>query len=36
MEFKNKQFDGRYEISGIDIYNEGELFKGVLYFPPES
>lgn len=35
MEFKNKQFDGPYEVSGIDIYNDGELFKGLLYFPPK-
>ena len=36
MEFKEKQYDGPYEVSGIDIYNDGELFKGVLYYPPES
>ncbi len=36
MEFKEKQYDGPYEVSGIDIYNNGELFKGVLYYPPES
>ena len=36
MEFKEKQFDGPYEVAGIDITNEGETFKGVLYFPPVS
>ena len=36
MEFKEKQFDGPYEVAGINITNEGELFKGIVYFPPES
>ncbi|MFW9999320.1 MAG: alpha/beta hydrolase family protein [Candidatus Hodarchaeota archaeon] len=36
MEFKNKQFDGSYEVATIDIYNNNELFKGILYYPPVS
>ncbi len=36
MEFKNKQFDGPYEVASLDIYNEDELFKGMLYYPPVS
>ena len=36
MEFKEKQFDGPYEVSGVDLRVENQLFKGVLYFPPES
>jgi pimeloyl-ACP methyl ester carboxylesterase len=36
LEFKEKQFDGPYEVAGIDITNERELFKGVVYFPPKS
>ncbi len=41
MEFKEKQFDNLsgpsfYEVAGIDITNDGEIFKGVVYFPPES
>lgn len=34
MEFKEKQFDGPYEVIEIDINNKGEIFKGLLYFPP--
>ena len=36
LEFKDKQFDGPYEVAGIDIKNEGDKFKGVVYFPPTS
>lgn len=36
MEFKNRQFDGPYEVASLDIYNKDELFKGVLYYPPVS
>ena len=36
MEFKEKQYDGPYEVAGMDITNQGETFKGVIYFPPES
>ena len=35
MEFKEKQFDGPYEVIEIDINNRGEIFKGLLYFPPD-
>ncbi len=34
--FESKQFDGPFEVSGIEIKNEGEIFRGVLYFPPTS
>ncbi|MFX0032724.1 MAG: alpha/beta hydrolase family protein [Candidatus Hermodarchaeota archaeon] len=36
MEFKEKQYDGPYEISEVEIENEGQIFRGLLYFPPES
>lgn len=36
MEFKNKQFDGPYEVASLDIYIEDELCKGMLYYPPVS
>jgi len=36
LEFKDKQFDGPYEVAGVDLQIEDQLFKGVLYFPPES
>ena len=35
MEFKEKQFDGLYEVIEIEIDNKG-VFKGLLYLPPES
>lgn len=36
MEFKEKQYDGPYEISEIEIENKGQIFRGILYYPPES
>ncbi len=36
MEFTEKQLDGPYEVCGVDIQNQGELLKGLLYFPPKS
>ncbi|MFX1496097.1 MAG: alpha/beta hydrolase family protein [Promethearchaeota archaeon] len=36
MEFKEKQYDGTYEISEVEIQNEGQIIRGILYFPPES
>ena len=36
MKFKEKQFDGPYEVIGVEIDNKGEIFKGLTYFPPES
>ncbi|MFX0017751.1 MAG: alpha/beta hydrolase family protein [Promethearchaeota archaeon] len=36
MEFKDKQYDGPYEVSEIEIHNEGQIFKGILYFPREN
>lgn len=35
LEFKDKQYDGPYEVSEIEIHNEGQIFKGILYFPRE-
>ena len=34
MEFKEKEYDGPYEVCGLDMYCEDELFNGVLYYPP--
>jgi alpha/beta superfamily hydrolase len=31
-----KIYDGPYEVSGIEIENNGQIFKGMLYFPPEE
>lgn len=36
LEFKDKQYDGPYEVSEIEIHNEGQIFKGILYFPRED
>jgi len=36
LEFKEKQFDGPYEVIEVEINNKGEIFKGLLYLPPES
>ncbi|MFX0035428.1 MAG: alpha/beta hydrolase family protein [Candidatus Hermodarchaeota archaeon] len=36
MEFKNKQFDGLYEVSEIQINNDGQIIRGLLYFPPQK
>jgi len=36
LEFKEKQFDGPYEVVEVEINNKGEIFKGLLYLPPES
>ncbi|MFO8017402.1 MAG: hypothetical protein R6U96_02105 [Promethearchaeia archaeon] len=37
MEFEDRerQFDGPYEVSEIQIKIDGELLRGVLYFPPQ-
>ncbi|MBY9015412.1 MAG: alpha/beta hydrolase [Candidatus Lokiarchaeota archaeon] len=35
MEFKEKQYDGNYEVSEVEFYNENQLFNGLLYFPPD-
>jgi len=35
LEFKRKQYDGPYEVSEVEIQNEGEIFRGLLYFPPK-
>jgi pimeloyl-ACP methyl ester carboxylesterase len=36
MEFKEKQYDGIYEISAVEFQNENQIFRGLLYFPHES
>lgn len=39
MNDKNKfdpQYDGPYEVSALELQIEGEVFKGVVYFPPET
>ncbi|UCD01971.1 MAG: alpha/beta fold hydrolase [Promethearchaeota archaeon] len=36
MEFEIKQYDGPYEVAGLEISNEGEMLNGLIYFPPKS
>lgn len=36
MEFKNKQYDGPFEVSEIEIYISGDKLRGILYFPPDE
>jgi hypothetical protein len=36
MEFKNKIYDGNFEVAEVSIENEGQIFRGMLYFPPEK
>jgi pimeloyl-ACP methyl ester carboxylesterase len=36
LEFKNKEFDGVYEVYEVQINNEGQIFRGLLYFPAEK
>lgn len=36
MEFKNKEFDGEYEVTEVQINNKGQTFRGLLYFPAEK
>ena len=36
MEFKEKQYDGLYEVSELEFHIKNQFFKGLLYFPPES
>jgi len=35
MEFSEKQYDGPYEVLGVEITIQGEILKGLLYFPPK-
>ena len=35
LNFKEKQFDGPYEVIEVQINNDGERFRGILYFPPK-
>lgn len=30
------QYDGPYEVSAVELQNDGEVFKGMVYFPPET
>ncbi|MFX0057751.1 MAG: alpha/beta hydrolase family protein [Candidatus Hodarchaeota archaeon] len=36
MDFKEKQFDEPYEVAEIEIHNEGQIFRGIQYFPPKN
>lgn len=36
MEFKEKQYDGLYEVSEVEFNNQNQIFRGILYFPPQS
>jgi len=36
VEFKEKQYDGIYEVSEIEIHNQNQIFNGMLYFPPAT
>ncbi|MFO7794669.1 MAG: alpha/beta hydrolase family protein [Promethearchaeati archaeon] len=36
MEFKDKQYDGKFEVFEIEIHNQGERIRGILYFPPNK
>jgi pimeloyl-ACP methyl ester carboxylesterase len=36
LEFKNRIYDGDYEVSEVQINNEGQIFRGLLYFPSEK
>lgn len=33
--FKEKVYDGPYEVVEIQIENEGKIFRGIIYFPEE-
>jgi hypothetical protein len=33
---EQKTYDGPFEVSAIEISNEGEIFKGMVYFPPKE
>jgi len=35
MEFEEKQYDGLYEVSEVEFHNQNQIFRGILYFPPE-
>ncbi|MBD3197848.1 MAG: alpha/beta fold hydrolase [Candidatus Lokiarchaeota archaeon] len=36
MEFDNKQYDGIYEVTEVEIHNDGEIVRGIMYFPPQK
>jgi len=36
LEFRNKEFDGPYEVSEVQIEIEGQILRGILYFPAEK
>jgi hypothetical protein len=35
MEFDEKQYDGPYEVSAVEINIEEQLLRGLLYFPKD-
>lgn len=35
MEFEEKQYDGPYEVSAVELDIEGQRLQGLLYFPKE-
>jgi len=35
IEFQEKQFDGPYEVSEVQIKIDDQILRGILYFPPE-
>jgi hypothetical protein len=35
MEFKEKQYDGLYEVSELEFHIQNQFFKAILFFPPE-
>jgi pimeloyl-ACP methyl ester carboxylesterase len=35
LDFQNKEVDGVFEVSEVQINNEGQIFRGLLYFPAE-
>jgi len=36
MKFKEKQYDGKYEVSEVEFHNGNQIFNGLLYFPPDQ
>ena len=36
LNFEEKQFDGPYEVFEVQISNQGEVLRGILYFPPKK
>ena len=36
MEFKEKEYDGPYEVARVEINNQNQIMRGILYFPPKN